>query len=64
MILKNDTNRYHLYYLFLNDFRNDKYDGLSHVAEHAFLVLRDINFAKAKIKNKYTRVISILRTTR
>ena len=45
MILKNDTNRYHLYYLFLNDFRNDKYDGLSHVAEHAFLVLRDINFS-------------------
>ncbi len=45
MILKNDTNRYHLYYLFLNNFRNDKYDGLSHVAEHAFLVLRDINFS-------------------
>ena len=36
MILKNDTNRYLLYYLFLNDIRNDKYHGLSHVVKHTF----------------------------
>ena len=45
MVLKNDTNRYHLYYLFLNDLRNDKYDGLSHVAEHTLLILRDVDFS-------------------
>lgn len=42
MILKNDTDRYHLCYLFVHDISEDKYDGLSHVAEHTLLLPTDI----------------------
>lgn len=45
MILKNDTTRYHLYYLLVNDLRNDKFDGLSHVAEHTLLIPEDIGLS-------------------
>lgn len=42
MALINNTDRYHLYYLIVNDIHEDKYDGLSHVAEHALLIPTDI----------------------
>ncbi len=42
MILKNDTTRYHLCYLLVNDISEDKYDGLAHVAEHTLLIPSDI----------------------
>lgn len=38
----NRTNWYHLYYLFINDIREDRYEGLSHVAEHTLLIPTDI----------------------
>ena len=33
----NHTNMFHLYYLIVNDIREEKYNGLSHVAEHTLL---------------------------
>lgn len=45
MIRKNDTTRYHLCYLIVNDIREDKYDGLSHVAEHTLLIPSDIGLS-------------------
>lgn len=45
MIRKNDTTRYHLCYLIVNDSREDKYDGLSHVAEHTLLIPADISLS-------------------
>lgn len=42
MILKNDTDRYHLCYLFVHDISKDKYDGLSHVGEHTLLLPTDV----------------------
>lgn len=41
MALINRSNRYHLYYLFVNDIRKDQYEGLSHVAEHTLLFPTD-----------------------
>lgn len=38
----NRTSWYHLYYLFVNDIREDWYEGLSHVAEHTLLIPTDI----------------------
>lgn len=52
MILKNDTDRYHLCYLFVHDISEDKYDGLSHVAEHTLLLPTEIGIEF--IANGYT----------
>lgn len=42
MALINNTDWYHLYYLFDNDIKEDKFYGLSHVTEHALLIPTDI----------------------
>lgn len=35
--LMNRTSKFHLYYLIVNDIKEEKYNGLSHVAEHTLL---------------------------
>lgn len=35
--LMNCRNKFHLYYLIVNDIKGEKYNGLSHVAEHTLL---------------------------
>lgn len=42
MALINRTDLYHSYYLLINSIADDKYYGLSHVAEHTLLVPTDI----------------------
>lgn len=42
MALINRTDQYHSYYLLINNITDDKYYGLSHVAEHTLLVPTDI----------------------
>lgn len=45
MALVNQTNKYHLYYLLVNDIREDWFEGLSHVAEHTLLIPTDIGMS-------------------